>query len=411
MPIPFAHMSPHVPGNTNPQTHTQPPQLRHATEQRTLSRGSPATRTTSTSTYHTTMSPNQGPIAEPAEDIFNGNIDNYSDNLDFLTGDAYPEDDADLLEALLPLCEASPSPKKNKNINVYHNHKKICLRRSQSADVGQSKDTGQSADMGAVAISDDELIDQLTAEQTALSTAMAAMFHTTTTTSKMLGSGCEGALTAKRGEWDALEARIAVLKGRVEKKKKLEEFATEERLKREAQEASYHLGVCPVSGVNTGSASPPAAACAMSSNSVLGLDATFPVRIPCRARNVVPVASPHTPSTGFFHLPSLPSHGAELMCSHVDCIGFKFAWCATCRTPVAKRNLNKRHNHGRAHMLFESTLRQEGKESKESKGSKESKESTRREESAGARGVSHGEMCDSAGGGYAEESLDGRASL
>ena len=130
------------------------------------------------------MSPNQGPIAEPAEDIFNGNIDNYSDNLDFLTGDAYPEDDADLLEALLPLCEASPSPKKNKNINVYHNHKKICLRRSQSADVGQSKDTGQSADMGAVAISDDELIDQLTAEQTALSTAMAAMFHTTTTTSK-----------------------------------------------------------------------------------------------------------------------------------------------------------------------------------------------------------------------------------
>ena len=85
-------------------------------------------------------------------------------------------------------------------------------------------------------------------------------------------------------------------------------------------------------------------ATSVSSNTIpIPLNGPFPIQIPCRARCM---GWSHTAKTAFFNISAEPFHGMLLSCGHAECNTYKFAYCVYCRTPVAKRNFNKRHLHG-----------------------------------------------------------------
>jgi len=80
-----------------------------------------------------------------------------------------------------------------------------------------------------------------------------------------------------------------------------------------------------------------------------GTGAGNPFLLPCRARGMPP---DHNFRNAHFVIPSDVQHGEELICSYEACRhgGIKFRYCATCSLPVAKRNFNQRHSHGREHV-------------------------------------------------------------
>mmetsp|Transcript_116068 Transcript_116068/g.335204 ORF Transcript_116068/g.335204 Transcript_116068/m.335204 type:complete len:783 (-) Transcript_116068:12-2360(-) len=80
-----------------------------------------------------------------------------------------------------------------------------------------------------------------------------------------------------------------------------------------------------------------------------GAGAGNPFLLPCRARGMPP---DHNFRNAHFVIPPDVQHGEELICSYEACRlgGIKFRYCEICSLPVAKRNFNQRHSHGRKHV-------------------------------------------------------------
>uniref|UniRef100_A0A7S1FW56 Uncharacterized protein n=1 Tax=Corethron hystrix TaxID=216773 RepID=A0A7S1FW56_9STRA len=65
---------------------------------------------------------------------------------------------------------------------------------------------------------------------------------------------------------------------------------------------------------------------------------------PCRAKGM---DIDHNFETAYFTISENTAHGTELHCSHPVCKrgGCKFRFCAFCKSPAARRNFRKRHEH------------------------------------------------------------------